>query len=194
MLKNQDQTPLKKVGHVTTKDRRISAYESLGQLIDWYSSAIDDAKILGDIDQVRADILSIIKRQKKTTKQLEMELAQALTNSARDQTLVLLSEKFRSLVRKTHTELLDIELIPGAGGRRRNGIVWKVAKLEYEKWLVTKGSRPSSSKLSKLVEIAMTKRNGHGRENGNLYLSPRNAAIIMNSLIDPRKINSARTS
>lgn len=164
------------------KQQRKNALDSLGEAIDWYSFAIRDSLEAAKDDQVRGDILSIIKRQKKTVRELEIDLATALTTSVKNHTLAILGGKFQTLIRERYQQLLNIESIPAAGGRKRNVIVWNTAKREYERWEAVKGKPPSSGTLSKLVEAALKNLNGEGRADGNLYLSPRNATLVINAI------------
>ena len=175
-------TLLEDIKPASLKRQRIDALTSLGDLLDWNRLAIDDVKTQHASERIRSDLIQIITRQKKSIKELQLDLARVLADSIRDKTLVALNEEFQTAAQKRYSELARIESAPSSGGRKRNKIIWKTAKAAYEEWVTIKGRAPSGNKLSSLVEVKMTELRGCGRENGNLYLAPRSATDMIKQL------------
>ena len=147
------------------------------KLIHWIKQQIRNKEFV--TEQVEANFLGIVQKQFTEISEMQKAMSKLMTNY----TELLANEKYinhaLSEIYRKLNQLEKIEELTSKGGRKRNLELYEVVHSECNSWFSKKGKKPSATKLTSLVEIAMTSKKGEGREDGNKYLSIKSASNFL---------------
>ena len=164
---------------LTPKALREVESRGLGDWLIWIEIAKEHNNKELVTEQVEANFLGIVQKQFTEISEMQKAMSKLMTNY----TELLANEKYinhaLSEIYRKLNQLEKIEELTSKGGRKRNLELYEVVHSECNSWFSKKGKKPSATKLTSLVEIAMTSKKGEGREDGNKYLSIKSASNFL---------------
>jgi hypothetical protein len=163
----------------TPKELRAVEIESLGDWLIWIEITKERSNKELVTEEKENEMLGIIQNQFSELAQIQKALARLMTNY----TELTANEKYINYalthIFKNLDQLEKIERLTNKGGRKRNKEIYEIANAECLSWFSKTGRKPSATKLTSLVEFAITSKKGEGRKDGNSYLSLRSSSDFL---------------